>query len=152
MTTLVWNAQGLGNPWAVQILHKLKRDWNPNIMFLMETKNRYLCFGETLGYIGFLWRDGLDTVQERLDRGVQSLSWRQMLPNSIVHHLDFWSSDHQLILLEVLLASGQLTGTNKLDRRAEHIMDYQPISLSNVVYKIVAKPRFVRPDNHNDKP
>ncbi|KAK3212451.1 hypothetical protein Dsin_017157 [Dipteronia sinensis] len=36
--TLAWNARGLGSPRATRVLQQLKRDLDPDVVFLMETK------------------------------------------------------------------------------------------------------------------
>lgn len=38
MSILSWNVQGLGNPWTVQHLRSLVKEFSPTIMFLMETR------------------------------------------------------------------------------------------------------------------
>ena len=38
MRLLSWNYQGLGNPWTGQSLHKLAREKDPTVYFLMETR------------------------------------------------------------------------------------------------------------------
>ena len=35
---LSWNCWGLGNPWSVGMLHSLVRWWDPEVVFLSETK------------------------------------------------------------------------------------------------------------------
>ncbi|KAK0572934.1 hypothetical protein LWI29_000634 [Acer saccharum] len=60
---------------------------------------------EDFGYVGphYTWcnkREGVAAVSERLDRCTGSLDWKQIFPNFVVSHLDFWRSDHRPILLE----------------------------------------------------
>ena len=38
MRLLSWNCQGLGNPWIGRSLHKLVREKDPTVFFLMETR------------------------------------------------------------------------------------------------------------------
>ena len=38
MNPLSWNCRGLGNPRSVRALHDIVRQWNPKVVFLMETK------------------------------------------------------------------------------------------------------------------
>ena len=38
MNTLSWNCQGTGNPQTVQALHDMVQRYNPNLVFLIETK------------------------------------------------------------------------------------------------------------------
>ncbi|OMO50989.1 reverse transcriptase [Corchorus capsularis] len=40
MRHISWNCQGIGPALTVEALHELKRDYSPQLMFLMETKNR----------------------------------------------------------------------------------------------------------------
>ena len=35
---LSWNCRGLGNPRSVRALHDMMRQWNPKVVFLIETK------------------------------------------------------------------------------------------------------------------
>ncbi|PWA52954.1 hypothetical protein CTI12_AA279160 [Artemisia annua] len=46
MSVLCWNAQGMGNPWTVQHLRSLVKDFSPTIIFLMETR---VCDSEVRG-------------------------------------------------------------------------------------------------------
>ncbi|KAK3205548.1 hypothetical protein Dsin_019594 [Dipteronia sinensis] len=43
--------------------------------------------------------------QERLDKGVSCVDRKALFPNTIVHHLDYWKSDHRPLLVEVLAAT-----------------------------------------------
>ena len=38
MNSLSWNCRGIENPWTVRALRNLVQQWNPKIVFLMETK------------------------------------------------------------------------------------------------------------------
>ncbi|KAL5547185.1 hypothetical protein UlMin_006872 [Ulmus minor] len=60
-----------------------------------------------LGFCGpkFTWCRGNNNsnfIQERLDRMLGNSGWSDMFPNSIVHHLRLWGSDHRPLLIEVL--------------------------------------------------
>ncbi|KAL5574815.1 hypothetical protein UlMin_016514 [Ulmus minor] len=60
-----------------------------------------------LGFRGpkFTWCRGNNNsnfLQERLDRMLGNSGWSDMFPNSIVHHLRLWGSDHRPLLIEVL--------------------------------------------------
>ncbi|KAK2654365.1 hypothetical protein Ddye_014221 [Dipteronia dyeriana] len=43
-------------------------------------------------------------ILKRLDHGVSCYAWKQMYLNAYMKHLDFWSSNHRPILIEVLAA------------------------------------------------
>ena len=60
---------------------------------------------EDMGFSGpiFTWsnkREGNSMILERLDRGLCNRGWKNLFSDSIIHHLDFWGSDHRLLLLE----------------------------------------------------
>ena len=38
MSALSWNCRGLGNPFTVNALHKIVKEEDPTLVFLMETK------------------------------------------------------------------------------------------------------------------
>lgn len=74
-----------------------------------------------MGFLGllFTWsnrRSGDDLVQEGLDRGVRSFEWQQMFPNSYVHHLDLWFSDHMPLIIDIMDVNSQF-GADKRMRR-----------------------------------
>ena len=39
MSAISWNCRGLGNPFTVKALHKVVREEDPTLVFLMETKH-----------------------------------------------------------------------------------------------------------------
>ncbi|KAL5571808.1 hypothetical protein UlMin_021405 [Ulmus minor] len=39
MNLVVWNVQGIGNPWTSNLLLSLVKTYNPNVLFLLETKS-----------------------------------------------------------------------------------------------------------------
>ncbi|KAL5582280.1 hypothetical protein UlMin_014722 [Ulmus minor] len=61
-----------------------------------------------LGFRGpkFTWNrgNGACLVQERLDRMLGNSGWLDLFPNSLVHHLNLWGSDHRPLLVELLRA------------------------------------------------
>ncbi|KAL5747974.1 hypothetical protein ACOSQ2_025271 [Xanthoceras sorbifolium] len=72
------------------------------------------CGLQDLGFEGplFTWcngRVGNAFVQERLDRYVCSRDWLSLFPASYVQHLDFWKSDHRLILLHIAVQGSVLS-------------------------------------------
>ncbi|KAL5565680.1 hypothetical protein UlMin_028844 [Ulmus minor] len=74
-----------------------------------------------LGFRGpkFTWCRGNNNsnfIQERLDRMLGNSGWSDMFPNSIVHHLRLWGSDHRPLLIEVL-KDGEVSSLGKSLRR-----------------------------------
>ncbi|KAL5553661.1 hypothetical protein UlMin_041062 [Ulmus minor] len=74
-----------------------------------------------LGFRGpkFTWCRGnsnANFIQERLDRMLGNSGWSDMFPNSIVHHLRLWGSDHRPLLIEVL-KDGEVSSVGKSLRR-----------------------------------
>ncbi|KAK3218735.1 hypothetical protein Dsin_012705 [Dipteronia sinensis] len=77
------------------------------------------CGLDDLGYTGqqFTWcnkREGEAFIQERLDRCVGNLDWQTSFPDFQVSHLDYWHSDHRLIILEF---SDNLGATGEANRK-----------------------------------
>lgn len=65
------------------------------------------CELNDLGFSGpkFTWtnkRGGSDLIQERLDKCVCNVGWRNLFPLASVSHLDFWKSDHRPIVLNIV--------------------------------------------------
>ncbi|KAK2662389.1 hypothetical protein Ddye_000963 [Dipteronia dyeriana] len=97
-------------------------------------RNRKLMenFGEAIDWCGledvnrgpiFTWcnkRDSVESVQERLDRGLCNHLWKQAFPNAFVNHLDFLHSYHcaLLFVLAVKADDWQLRGSR--NRRRFH--------------------------------
>ncbi|KAL5555671.1 hypothetical protein UlMin_037907 [Ulmus minor] len=74
-----------------------------------------------LGFRGpkFTWCRGSNNsnfIQERLDRMLGNRGWSDMFPNSIVHHLRLWGSDHRPLLVEVL-KDGEISSLGRSLRR-----------------------------------
>ncbi|KAL5580779.1 hypothetical protein UlMin_013221 [Ulmus minor] len=67
----------------------------------------YCCLAD-LGFRGpkFMWNRGKEAnlVQERLDRMLGNSGWLDLFPNSLVHHLSLWGSNHRPLLVELLRA------------------------------------------------
>ncbi|KAK2637858.1 hypothetical protein Ddye_025653 [Dipteronia dyeriana] len=65
-----------------------------------------------MGFVGpkFTWsneREGSASVLERLDRGICNNDWRNLFPNFVIRHLDFWGSDHRPLVLSFSENQGQ---------------------------------------------
>ncbi|KAL5538246.1 hypothetical protein UlMin_044727 [Ulmus minor] len=79
-----------------------------------------------LGFWGpkFTWCRGnynSNFIQERLDRMLGNSGWSDMFPNSIVHHLGLWGSDHRPLLIEVLKEGNLDEVANKLQQCASDL-------------------------------
>jgi endonuclease/exonuclease/phosphatase family metal-dependent hydrolase len=57
------------------------------------------CHLEDVGYIGdkFTWHRG--EIRERLDRALANEAWSLKFPDSNLHHLEYYRSDHRPILM-----------------------------------------------------
>ncbi|KAL5540368.1 hypothetical protein UlMin_043037 [Ulmus minor] len=80
-----------------------------------------------LGFRGpkFTWCRGNNNanfIQERLDRMLGNSGWSDMFPNSIVHHLRLWGSDHRPLLIEVLKDGNLDEVANKLHQCASDLL------------------------------
>ncbi|KAL5545920.1 hypothetical protein UlMin_005607 [Ulmus minor] len=85
-------------------------------------------FREALSYCGladlgfrgpkFTWNRGKEAnlVQERLDRMLGNSGWLDLFPNSLVHHLSLWGSDHRPLLVELLWAD-EISNFGKIWKR-----------------------------------
>lgn len=66
MSCIVWNVRGLGNPRAFQELKRLMADKKPSLLFLCETRKRYLNkyhWSSSLGFNGcFVGTAGVEVV------------------------------------------------------------------------------------------
>ena len=88
-----------------------KRGGNPRQVTPMVAFRHTLfhCGPIDLGFRGyrFTWRNGrygATFVEERLDRFVATIEWRELFPKAIVHHLAMVYSDHDPILLDLIPA------------------------------------------------
>lgn len=96
MSLLSWNCQGAGNTETVQHLRELRRKFFPDILFLMETKQKkaYVTgLKVTLGY------DNLFTVEPAGLSGGLALMWKNCLD------IDILSSNKRVIDLKVKMGS-----------------------------------------------
>lgn len=94
MNTLVWNVRGLGSNRAFQVLLRVKRDYNPDIMFLMETKVNHFRIENLrikLGYSGKLVIDSMGTC------GCLCLMWSSSVDVSLLSYSLF------ILILKLLL-------------------------------------------------
>lgn len=78
------------------------------------------------GFVGlsFTWtnkRGGLANVQERLDRGLCSLKWREHFPTIVCTHLPFLSLDHKPILI------GEQGGTYQFGKEKRKKMMFESL-------------------------
>ncbi|KAL5574256.1 hypothetical protein UlMin_023853 [Ulmus minor] len=90
-----------------------KRGGGGRALYLLRNFRKALeyCNLADLGFRGpkFTWCRGNSNspsnstfVQERLDRMLGNSGWSDLFPNSIVHHLRLWGSNHRPLLVEVL--------------------------------------------------
>ena len=81
------------------------------------------CKLEDMGFIGhpFTWtnnRGGLENLQERLDRFVSNMEWKEMFGGSYVSHLEKHKSDH----LPLLVCIKERTGRFRREKTQEKII------------------------------
>ena len=50
---MAWNCQGLGNPWTIQRLREICKEYDPDVIFLSETKNPHHVVEKKLETLGF---------------------------------------------------------------------------------------------------
>ncbi|KAK1662152.1 hypothetical protein QYE76_050311 [Lolium multiflorum] len=92
-----------------------------------------------LGYSGLPWtydnnQDGLKNVRVRLDRVVACPGWTNTFPDFSVKHLSFFKTG--------IMPEGVNNSTIVLipkTKNPSELKDFRPISLCNVLYKIIAK-------------
>ncbi|KAK2648963.1 hypothetical protein Ddye_016452 [Dipteronia dyeriana] len=72
MKILVWNVRGMGSSRAFQVLLKLKQAYNPDVLFLMETKVNHSQMERIRVKLGFSSNLVVDCVGTK---GVLSLMW-----------------------------------------------------------------------------
>ena len=85
MRILSWNCQGLGNLWTVQSLHKLVREQDPDICFLMETRLDRSGFEQHCGDVPF--RNKL-IVKKPNSGGGLALMWKEEVNLDVVNFTD----------------------------------------------------------------
>ena len=74
MRALGWNCRGLGTPRLVNALHEIVRQWDPNFVFLSETKLKKKAMERAKRKVGFVY--GL--VVPKLDKsGGLAMLWKE---------------------------------------------------------------------------
>ncbi|XP_057760091.1 uncharacterized protein LOC130980424 [Arachis stenosperma] len=96
-----------------------------------------------LGFVGhsFTWtnnRPGEMNIQERLDRAIATIDWKEAFPETIVRHLQRYKSDHCPLLIDV---TGQ---ENKRRRKRPNIFRFEEMWLQNQECKEKASQRNKR--------
>ena len=86
---LGWNCRGLGNPRSVGVLRNIVRRWDPEVVFLSETKMRVAGMKRIKMKLGFV--NGLYVQSQRKSGGL-ALFWRKDVNLEIKsysrHHID----------------------------------------------------------------
>ena len=83
-----------------------------------------------LGFVGhaFAWTNGQandSNIQERLDRAVATIDWKEAFPKAVVQHLQRYKSDHCPILVDIL-------GESMKKHRKPHIYRFEEVWLQNL--------------------
>ncbi|KAL0433656.1 UNVERIFIED_CONTAM: hypothetical protein Slati_2699900 [Sesamum latifolium] len=97
MSLLVWNCQGLGNPWIVKGLGDLLRDHKPTLVFLVETKcyvSQVESNGRDLVVFMESWMSGREMKLGEKEGGPMRAEWqirnfRNCLSECELHDLSF---------------------------------------------------------------
>ena len=93
----------------------MRRSWGSMTDFREAMEDNGL---KDIGFSGpiFTWsnkREGELMIMERLDRGLCNNYWRSLFPNSKIHHLQFWGSDHHPLILKSDLNPSMTVNCNK---------------------------------------
>ncbi|XP_072061977.1 uncharacterized protein [Arachis hypogaea] len=89
-----------------------------------------------LGFDGhpFTWSNGKSgdrNIQERLDRALANVEWKELFSMTTVHHLEMFKSDHSLILIDS-------QGEKRKRKRGDYHFKLEEICLLNKeCYKVV---------------
>ena len=81
MISLGWNCQGLGNLPIVRVLGELVQQWDPKIVFLLETKIKKKAMEKVIEKINFV--NGLIMPQKGRGGGLAML-WRREVDSEIM--------------------------------------------------------------------
>ena len=81
MISLGWNCQGLGNLPIVRVLGELVQQWDPKIVFLLETKIKKKAMEKVMEKINFV--NGLIMPQKGRGGGLAML-WRREVDSEIM--------------------------------------------------------------------
>ena len=81
MISLGWNCRGLGNLQTVRVLGKLVQQWDPKIVFLLETKIKTKAMEKVMEKINFV--NGLIMPQKGRGGGLAML-WRREVDSEIM--------------------------------------------------------------------
>ena len=85
MRLLLWNCQGLGNPWTVRSLRKLVQDQAPTVCFLMETRLDREGFDKKCGDLPF---QNKVIVKKPNSRGGLALLWKTQVQLDIINYTE----------------------------------------------------------------
>ena len=81
MISLGWNCRGLGNLQTVRVLGKLVQQWDPKIVFLLETKIKKKAMEKVMEKINFV--NGLIVPRKGRGRGL-ALLWKREIDLEIM--------------------------------------------------------------------
>lgn len=79
---VAWNCQEVGNPWTVQRLQEICKKYDPDIIFLSETKNPHHVVQKKLSSLGY---SNLKTVQPHgVAGGGLAILWKEWLQLEVI--------------------------------------------------------------------
>ena len=99
MNPLSWNCRGIGNPRSIRALHNLVQQYNPKIVFLMETKVGVRKMKRVQSRIGI--QNGIIIPSEGRSEGFALLWERELdveLKSYTRNHIDAIVTDSKLSL------------------------------------------------------
>uniref|UniRef100_A0A803QQ69 Reverse transcriptase n=1 Tax=Cannabis sativa TaxID=3483 RepID=A0A803QQ69_CANSA len=89
MSILIWNVQGLGNPWTLKALCSHVKDYHPEMIFLSETRLNDVAMERIRVVLGF---DGCFVVAAKGKSGGLALLWKEPFEVNVksftVSHID----------------------------------------------------------------